>query len=219
MNIHLAPEANPISRIKCKRRSDDSSLAACCEPPFFKSEVKTLRPHLHLHGSCWFQRVNCIDLENPSSSEMCTIKYTWEQFSREFKRVNVAAAAIDAFWQIYCRMCYPSVPLGLVSWLPLSNSASTLLSWQFICPLPGLGHFAWLISWGRMQIRATVMFKTAQSCKHSTELHDSKKSPVLLWMNSAEYQRSGAMYLLIRIWKHLKRLEESSAKESVRQSR
>lgn len=54
MNIYLAPEANHISKIKCKHRFDRSSLATCYEPSFFKSEVKTLRPHLHLHGGCWF---------------------------------------------------------------------------------------------------------------------------------------------------------------------
>lgn len=84
MNIDLAPEANHISKIKCEHRSDHSSLAACCEPSFINYEIKTLRPHLHLHGGSWFQTVNCIDLEEAHSSEMCSIKYTWEQFPREF---------------------------------------------------------------------------------------------------------------------------------------
>lgn len=60
------------------------------------------------------------------------------------------------------------------------------------------------------------MFKTAQICKLFTEFHNAKKRPFLVWTNSAEYRRSGTGCVLIRVGKHFK---ESSAKESVRQSR
>lgn len=137
MNIDLASEPNHISKIKCEHRSDHSSLAACCEPSFINSEIKTLRPHLHLHGGCWFQTVNCIDPEEAHSSEMCCIKYTWEQFSREFS--EWLPAAIDAFWQICCSLQCASVPLGLVSLFPSSILCTSPLSVQHSCPLLGLG--------------------------------------------------------------------------------
>lgn len=58
--------------------------------------------------------------------------------------------------------------------------------------------------------------KSAQICKLVTELHNAKERPFLIWSNSAEYQRSGTGCVLIRVGKHFK---ESSAKESIGQSR
>lgn len=135
MNIDLASEANHISKIKCEHRSDHSSLAACCEPSFINSEIKTLRPHLHLHGGCWFQTVNCIDLEEARSSAMCSIKYTWEQFSREFSEwlcllplmLFGRSAAVCSVLQSLLVLCHCS--LQAIVHKPLVSAAVLCWAW------------------------------------------------------------------------------------------
>lgn len=200
MNIVLAPEVNHISKIKCEHRFDHFFLAACCEPSFINSEIKTLRPHLHLHGVCWFQTVNCIDLEEARSSEMHSIKYTWEQFLREFSEwlcllplmLFGRSAAVCSVLQSLLILCHCS--LQAIGHQPLVSAAHLSFA--------GLGHFAGLTVRGGMQVKTAGVFKTAQICKLFSELHNAKERPFLVWANSAEYQRSGTGCVLIRIGKH-----------------
>lgn len=214
MNIDLAPEANHISKIKCEHRSDHSSLAACCELSFINYEIKTLRPHLHLHGGCWFQTVNCIDLEEAHSSEMCSIKYTWEQFPREFSEslcllplmLFGRSAAVCSVLQSLLVLCHCSLQATVHQ--PLVTAAHLSFA--------GLGHFAGLTDEGGMLVRTAGVFESAQTCKLFSEIHNAKERPFLVWTNSAEYQRSGTGCLLLRVGKHFK---ESSGKENVGQSR
>lgn len=152
MNIDLAPEANHISKIKCEHRSDHSSLAACCEPSFFNSEIKTLGPHLHLHGGCWFQTVNCIDLEETRSSKMCSIKYTWEQFPREFSESDCACC----HWCFLADLLHSAVCFS-PSWscviVPLKQLCISPVVTAAHLSFAGLGHFAGLTVRGGMQVR------------------------------------------------------------------